>query len=1422
VQRTRSGIVQLLACVLLGAWAASASAQLQNPVYFDDSPRAGDTLGQIPSLTSSGNWSEAVRALQALLDEDAERLLPTPGDPDLLVSVRRRVHETLIDSPELLERYREAQRDEAQRLLDEGDAAIVERSYLLTPAGFEAALRLAQQHLESARFEAAALTLEQLDDHPDRSGASSGEAAALLSEVARYLDRPSLGARAQRWAVQAGVAIGRPAPAERPELASREARSPYLGGEEVQLTGMLRAPLHSVELMPPELFALYFRRSVRSGGRAVQATPQPWIFPTVVGDTVYVNNGFSVSAWDRFTLNQKWRAAPPAPTIEQIEDQRRFGLSTNLPASSTDKIEDTASVTVAGRVVIATTGIAASNGREADGRVHAFDARNGARLWSVAVAGLDPSLDSASVRGPAMVEGDTVIVSARKSIQSRRLSSVYLVGLELGTGELRWVRLLGSVGSLPAGSVARPSPSAVLHDGVVYRTDTIGLTAAIDATTGRPRWIRRLEGAPARSPNQLRRAWANPHPIVDGADLFVIAPNGRELLRLERETGRVLGRIAASRISSPKYLARVGGHIAAVGTSSISFVPVDGFEQGRVRDTDSLHATPPIGRAFASGDRLVVPTGGGLLVFDPEAPREPDIVELEHYGNMVGLESQLVVVDERQLHSYLVWSVASELLRERMDARADDASPAITYAELAFLAGHDGEVLGAVDRAIRVIEADPTSEPSVGARGRLIDAISSMVIASQRAWSNELVSDDRPIIEDLDQLGGLVDRLGRVVRTSNDQVFYLLALGRHRAAVGDVGSAIESYQQVLADPDLSSSDWSGAGVTVRAENETTRRLNDLLREYGPTPYQPFDAEAAVAVELLGANASPVQFEQLARRYPVSGRTPAIWSLAAEAYERIDRPLAAVRARRAALEAARFGVSIGRVVPDDELGELLGGLVDALVRAEHADEAADLLEETQDLFPGVVLTSDGRPLAVESLAAELAELISRRRALPKIGLGFGAEVQRLEGWVHLTPLTPSNAGERTDSALFVSRSRRQVALFVGGSADDELSQRWAVPFEGQREPELVRVDSGGAYIYESIGEQGRLVRLDLETGGRDWVSPVFDELFGPRLKIRERLFDALGPVEVETPLDDRVRLLDLMVVADGQTIVLIERSGRAVGLDQTTGRLLWAAVTPVSVVHDTDAAHGVLAIGGLHEERLQQGAEPVGFEPVAAAYDVRTGELLQRLDRLDGAVRWVRIASGPDMLLGLDTSVLSVSLHRGHINWTIRDAGAQMSRSAWLFGELFFVLDDAGELWLGELDSGRLSDKPLRTDRRLLVSSPVRVTRFENRIAFRSARGFVLFDAEGRRVGIDALDGFEAFVPPAPGVPHFVTIDKIGDQHGLHETAFSMFVMSSDSAKRSRPPVRVLLDSVPEELSLLDGRVLIKSGGSTAVLRAPID
>ena len=306
----KSAIVYVILLVVSGR---VCSAQPGSPVYPDDSPSASAALAAMAGMVSSGNADEAVRTLQQLLDESGDRVVGSADDEALFVSVRGAVHRQLLAEPELMARYRAAFSGRAQALLDEGRIQEVEQVYLMTSAGYEAALRLCQRQLEDARFNAALITLNQVEEHPDRAGDLGGMgdmgdkgAAMLAAQIARYLPREEVVALARRWAVEAGAGEVDVSPFDRPALADVQVLTPMDGGEALIADQIPPKPMWSVRLENDG--SLVMRAT--SGRPLREPRPGLWTYPTIADDVLLVNDTVWIRAWDRYTLEPLWRVKP--------------------------------------------------------------------------------------------------------------------------------------------------------------------------------------------------------------------------------------------------------------------------------------------------------------------------------------------------------------------------------------------------------------------------------------------------------------------------------------------------------------------------------------------------------------------------------------------------------------------------------------------------------------------------------------------------------------------------------------------------------------------------------------------------------------------------------------------------------------------------------------------------------------------------------------------------------------------------------------------------------------------------------------------------------------------------------------------------------------------------------------------------------
>ncbi|MBC7772961.1 MAG: hypothetical protein H7210_10735, partial [Pyrinomonadaceae bacterium] len=410
----------MLGVALLALPTYPASAQTVNPVYVDDSPAASETFLRVQDHLNSKNLNEGVRALQMLLDQHADRVVLRTGAVDqsernLFVGVRSEVHRVLLQNPELLARYRQLQETLAQTALAEGDIEKVESCFLLTTSGFDAALALANRQLEAASFQAAFITLQELKAHPDCTGDRAKAAGKAALQLSRYFDSPLLDELVKGWNFSApGAEVSPPSKVTWPLVARRFGVSPLDPLAQTDLSQVLGKPLRST-LISVEDGGISFDGA---GGAERDRIPilakRLFVMPTVADDTLYLNDGSSISAWDRITLTKRWRAEPILlDGADRADDNRNLSAFGNsYRQSRRNALEELLSVAANGADVVAVTGLPIAGLREGDPRIHGIDADTGQVRWSVNLADLDPQLSGVSVRGPGVITEGTVIFAA--------------------------------------------------------------------------------------------------------------------------------------------------------------------------------------------------------------------------------------------------------------------------------------------------------------------------------------------------------------------------------------------------------------------------------------------------------------------------------------------------------------------------------------------------------------------------------------------------------------------------------------------------------------------------------------------------------------------------------------------------------------------------------------------------------------------------------------------------------------------------------------------------------------------------------------------------------------------------------------------------------------------------------------------------
>jgi len=1423
--------------------AGRAQAQL-SPLYTDDSVTAAEAIAKIQELSAGGNVGEASRVAQSLLTNEGDRVLEAAAGSDVFISVRQRVHEVLRSSPALLRRYREDEQAEAARNGEAGQLELAERVRWMTTAGLEAALRLARQHMESARFDAAYLTLRPVENHPDIEGVKSDDAAArvvvdagalkdaarLAISLSRYLPREDVKGLAGRLAARAGLEaeLAGAKEVKAPGRASERQLTPRDPQAEIDPSQVPEIPLAWIT-MTPATEEGESDEDVRFGGDAREhSLADAWVMPALAGDVLYVNDGMQIGAWDRYTLMPLWTLRPPSAV------QRGPGNdSRDEQIVQTRLIEDVSTVAVQGGIGVAVTGYATSSRRSGDGRVHGFETGTGRLLWSQSVPWLDRQLsDGGSIRGPAIISGDTVVLCVRKVSSSRRVTSLYVAGLDLYTGELKWLRLIGSVGMLAYQQSSRATDAAIVDRGVIYRTDSLGVMCAIEATSGRVVWVKRLTPPPdpstTRISSPIAQPWASAVPVVDGDTLLVIDPSTRDVLRVDAATGRTLATLTASDVIMPRYLVRNKNWLGCIGETRAAFVPINSLDMTAAVKIEM----ETLGRVTTSGERFAMPVRAGVALVDPANINAIATLPLQAAGNVLLESGHAIVTDSTRVQSFLTWDLARTLLAKQARERPADPQPVLTLAELAYRAGKPEQVAAAADRVLDIADASTDLNASAHARRQLFALLWNIIEAGRErlgagektaaaadvkaqaegakkqgqgaaaladAGTNPGAALTLPLLDDV------VTRLGRAAETPVQRAWHALSVGWIAAARAtkpeDATRAVEAYQSVLSDAAMSAAASDGGSLSASAGEAAEDRLIAVLGRWGAGSYASFAAQAQRELAELGPTAGANELEGLAKRYPCAGVTPRVWAMAADARERAKEWGRLSSDLASGLAAARRLASWGVAEGSSSAQELGRRLFKVLAERGREGHALRLAREMPAAASGVDLSA---------LQQSLAQL-NRRPRIGKVSGSESREARVMTGWTLEEPIIADGPGHATDQAALLNMTTQMVGVFGPRVEDGRLTSLWTRSFDRARQPKFVRVDWDAAYVFWPAARGGTVERINTD-GVSAWRTPEMRQLFNT---------EAVDPESSDKfdTLSGRVKTTDLLIAMDAQSLCIIERSGRGARFDLATGAIKWSGRLPMNRVYDAVLVDGSLVVVGTGDEtpRGRAAEAPILVAVGGAGNEVRVLGDADRLGKGPGA-RWLRAAKGA-VIVGLEDGIAAVNIADGSMKWSVLVPAMQRTADCRVVGDRLFVVDQSRALRLVDGATGEVAIDELQDRGRLRDDGqPVRLAVVRDHLLIVGPRGMVAFDKDGAVVGEDATDERTSLGTPVVGenAVAFVGGDLPSTQGEMGKDAVGLRVIGVPSG-RMMQSTALIVPRLPSAAFAIDDKLLVTSGQMTVVL-----
>ena len=667
----------LTAAAMLAAHPACAQEMAVPAV--DDSPSAQLLLEQAADQAKA-NPREAVRLLVEALDGAYDRLVRTPDDPDLFVTVAARAHAMLASDAALRSAFRREVDAESRAMLARGDVAALVASRLWTEAGLDAALRDAEARLARGDCASALALLDRVVAHDLLVGRRALHHAGMVAAAAARLGDPARATRAvaaidavadvdaaERAAVRRVAAPDAPMPPpaafEPLGIGGFDARDDGAWGQTWSVPIASSAPAIAA---PPAAVPA-------RGGMAPAA--QPRAIASSDGRRVFLDDGSFVRAYERLSGRAVWDASvggmPGA-----------FGQAALVPAPRMAAVDGE-------RVLAFGTG-----GMRTGAGLSCFDAATGFLLWETRLDGGGERADAEPLQpvgAPVVVDGVAVCAARRTTARLETVSWLVAFDLERPRAPA-WSRAVASTGSARFGGM-RVFDAPIVAAGTLYAATATGVVTALDPVDGHVRWLRRF-AVPIRDTGAAGESPAVVTPAVVAGRVLAVSPDRSRLHVLDATDGRVLAEVPTgvdAAIGTPEYL--VGDHasstVIAVGDRIACLDPerpdTVRWSRAAAGDTpaDRLRGRVAVASTANPAEAVVaIPFGEDLVVVDARTGTDRLRVPGAGSANPLLLGNQLVAVGGVRIGSWMPAAAAERGAREALAASpaADAVLPLLQLA----------------------------------------------------------------------------------------------------------------------------------------------------------------------------------------------------------------------------------------------------------------------------------------------------------------------------------------------------------------------------------------------------------------------------------------------------------------------------------------------------------------------------------------------------------------------------------------------------------------------------------------------------------------------------------------------------------------------------------------------------------------------
>ena len=1224
-------------------------------MVVDESPTAGLMVTQMLDQISE-NPDQSARLAIEIIETLGSRLVAMGlDDPDQFTTARNRVEQIILQNPELMIRFSELQEPRALELVRSGSFSQAVDVGWLTPSGIHAALILAQSEFESGYVYAAKSRLSRLGTNPLISDEQEGFRLMMLGAIGKLIeDKVSI---ASATSVLSGAVIHSAKndrlneliqvldPLELDSVDTFESTDiGVLHNEEwhqVWSYPLPRSPLSELLSNTSDASDVRTRalENLRSNGRAMTA------IPLVAGDMVYVNDGGVIQGFDRFGSGNSW-------VFDLGPNQINIG----------DMYVDPGEMAYDNDALVAISGVGQNAGRTTNPEIICLNPQTGKLNWRREINSIDSIDQSDSGRGGfdfsrafpyggLLIESGNVIFTVRK-VNSRRETVLYLVALSLSDGSVEWVRFMGSSGGLRTNK----GFSRIISDrGSVVVSSPVGVIARVDAVNGDPYWLRRFD-VPITRVLVPRPPWQIDQPAIIDNRIYALAPNRRQLVQLDWESGSVEGEWtigAGSRFGDPRYLV-IDDHdpdapvLYAVGTDIHAMQAVGNlsllwrFSQSAYDEIASRSggniANGIRGRVQATSGKLVVPGYGDVFILGSRNGRVLDMVDSQDASNPLLLDSQLILAGNDYISSLMQVGQAELMLRNRIEENPDQLSRVLGLMELGIKSGQIELAFEAARFAVDGLKKTKDPDRWLELRGQLISMLLDM--------STQIISVDIDSAEDCLRIADEI----AVTDLQRAQVKIALAEMYFRQDRNLDG--LQLLSNILSDPGMSavliprSAGVIGARALVRM----------LISQDPPAQLLWEDMAAEGFLRLDTSDLSGLR--EFSRMY--SGTKAASESLIAVStllatsgsiHEAVDSLLDSVRQRDPDIDL------LGQVVTElNALGmtELSSRLVrDCLQRPAFRD----------------LLDLD------VTAASEFAKYLDD---IPALG-------PYLDQSVLVSGSVVPGLGEQ---GLYIFL--REDRLFRLSEPDAEFPE-WEVPVPGRIIDYVWNTPSRGVLNLLSFEGDSFFTTISTLDGKIVGQSKRFDELFpsyAPDLNQRRGLIPGGGVYRPESVLLNPV---------DGDSMLVFRRDGDMAMYSSEeitsdgTPRLLWQHSALINRIYEVVQDDATIAISG--RTSLETTSTELNDQPIVVLLDSSTGEVICDFTPASGEdIRWLKIAPTGLLLLGTRSGIEARSLgNPDQVIWSSTDRlhrGTTRERAV-VFGNRLVVVRSSTAMSSIDLSTGEV-------------------------------------------------------------------------------------------------------------------------------------